>query len=122
MDSHSGHRHVAAALRFLSPSAERRVAEQLYIPAAVSAGKQKTAALRSVAPGVLPGPPRVAPARANHRSDGTNPSLPHVPLGGRRAHLTVDMTVKHSVVYGKVTFLNMIATQKIFFFIYFVYV
>ncbi len=52
MDSHSGRWHVAA-------SVDRRPAEQLYIPAALSAGKQRTAASRIVAPGVLLGPLRV---------------------------------------------------------------
>lgn len=41
------------------PSVDRRPAEQLYIPAALSAGKQRTAASRTVAPGVLLGPLRV---------------------------------------------------------------
>lgn len=58
VDSLSGHWHVAAAC-LLSPSVDRRPVEQLYIPAALSATKQKSAASRNFSPGVLLGPLRV---------------------------------------------------------------
>lgn len=81
--SRSCHRH-AAAVRLLSLSVRRGPAEQLYIPAALTKRLHHVPSHRESSAPSSEGPA----ARANHRLDGANPSLPHVPreAGARTAH------------------------------------